>query len=264
MSSVCNKATSSGLGETSKRDRIAALRETVERLEAGPGGSRLEGAFGTVGPRQGPQLPDWGLPGPGIACGALNEVIAAAPADKPAALGFLFSLTAAALRISPGPAVFIAAQRALTELGTLYGHGLAQLGLDVGRLILVETETDKDALWAIEETLRSQARPAMVAGALAGGLDLTSGRRLNLSAAPQRTPLIVLRAAAAQASAAATRWRIAAAPAARDRFGLLAHFRWHAALERCRNGRPGAWLIEWDHASHRFHLAEGSPTAQRA
>jgi protein ImuA len=106
----------------------------------------------------------------------------------------------------------------------------------------------------------------MVVGALAGGLDFTSSRRLNLAAAPQRTPLVVLSgAAAAGTSAAAARWRIAAAPAARDRFGALAAPRWHVALERCRLGnrygrrmnRPGVWLIEWDHVAHRFRVVAG-------
>ena len=80
----------------------------------------------------------------------------------------------------------------------------------------------------------------MVAGAIAGSLDLTTSRRLNLAAAAHATPLVLLRApAAAGTSAAATRWRIAAAPAARDRFGAFAGPRWRVALERCRNGRPG-------------------------
>jgi hypothetical protein len=73
--------------------------------------------------------------------------------------------------------------RCLADFGAPYGHGLVQLGLDAGRLLLVETKSDKDALWALEEALRSQARPAMVAGAVAGGLDLTTSRRLNLAAA---------------------------------------------------------------------------------
>ncbi|MEQ1902524.1 MAG: hypothetical protein ABL866_17545, partial [Devosia sp.] len=92
------------------------------------------------------------MPGPGLAIGALNEVIADTPADRPAALGFLLTLTAAAQRTAPGPAVFIATERALADLGDLYGHGLAYLGVDVGRLLLVDPETDKDALWALEET----------------------------------------------------------------------------------------------------------------
>ena len=96
-------------------------------------------------------------PDRGLACGVLHEVAAAAHGDRPAAFGFLFALTAAALAARPGVALFIASRRALADFGALYGHGLAQLGLDVGRLLLVETRTDKDALWALEETLRSGA-----------------------------------------------------------------------------------------------------------
>jgi protein ImuA len=154
--------------------------------------------------------------------------------------------------------VLIAARRATADFGLPYGHGLAQLGLDPSRLVLVEAGKEKDALWALEEALRSQAKPAMVAGALEGGLDLTPSRRLNLAAAVHATPLAVLRSARASGtSAAATRWRVAAAPAARDLFGSFTHPRWQVALERARNGRPGSWLIEWNHAAHRFRVVEG-------
>jgi protein ImuA len=61
--------------------------------------------------------------------------------------------------------------------------------------------------------------------------------------------------AAGGISAATTRWRIAAAPASRGRFDAFAGWRWQVTLERCRNGRPGRWRLEWDHA-HRFRLAE--------
>ena len=202
------------------------------------------------------------LSGPGLACGVLHEIAAAAHGDRPAVFGFLFALTAAALRLRPGPAVFVAQRRCLSDFGAPYGHGLVQLGLDAGRLLLVETKSDKDALWALEEALRSQSRPAMVAGAIDRGLDLTTSRRLNLAAASHATPLVLLRASGATGiangtSAAATRWRIASAPAALDLFGAFAHPRWSVALERCRNGRTGKWLIEWDHVAHRFRLVEG-------
>jgi protein ImuA len=58
-----------------------------------------------------------------------------------------------------------------------------------------------------------------------------------------------------ESSAAATRWRVRPAPAARDRFGLFARPRWHLRLERCRNGRAGEWIVEYDHVAHRFSLA---------
>jgi protein ImuA len=203
-------------------EHLAALRKAVEELQAAPvqgwsgsDGAILETHLGLGGPGRKlcPDLercPDWGLPAD-LAWGALNEVMAA-HADRPAAFGFLFALTTLGLSMRAGLAVLVAARRALSELGDPYGHGLAQLGLDVGRLILVEAGTDKDALWAIEETLRSGAQPAVVVGALAGGLDLTSSRRLNLAAAPQGTLLVLLRGTkAAGNSAAATRWRIATA-----------------------------------------------------
>jgi len=208
------------------------------------------------------------LPGPGLTCGVLHEIAAAAHGDRPAAFGFVFALTASALRSRSGPAVLVVQRRCLADFGAPYGHGLIQLGVDAGRLLLIETKSDKDALWSLEEALRSQSRPAMVAGAISGGLDLTTSRRLNLAAATHATPLTLLRASVANGtSAAATRWRIASAPAARDRFGAFAHPRWKAALERCRNGRTGKWLIEWDHVAHRFSLVEGvadRAPAQRA
>ena len=232
--------------------RIAALRQAVARLEtAAPGAEVRHLSFGV------PEM-QVHLPGPGLACGVLHEVAPAAHGDRPATFGFLFALTATALRSRPGPAVLVATRRALADFGKPCGHGLAQLGLDVGRLLIVETSTDKDALWTIEDTLRSEARPAMVAGAISGNLDLTASRRLNLAAAAHATPLVLLRTPiAAGTSAAATRWRIAAAPAARDRFGAFAGPRWRVALERCRNGRPGQWLIEWNHVAHCFRLVEG-------
>jgi protein ImuA len=198
------------------------------------------------------------LPGPGLTCGVLHELAAETDGDRPAAFGFVFALMASALRLRSGPAVFIAARRSLADFGSPYGHGLRHLGLDPGRLVLIETRSNKDALWALEETLRSEARPAIMAGAIEGNPDFTMSRRLNLAAAAHATPLVLLRTATTQGtSAAATRWRIAAAPAARDRFGALAHWRWWATLDRCRNGRPGQWLIEWTNDAHRFRLAQG-------
>jgi len=236
--------------DAAKAARIAALRQGLSKLERAHLGPSAHLSLGMAEVHA-------HLPGPGLACGVLHEIASAAHGDRPAAFGFVFALTAAALRSRPGPAVFVTQRRCLADFGAPYGHGLVQLGLDAGRLLLIETRSDKDALWALEEALRSQARPAMVAGAVAGSLDLTTSRRLNLAAAANATPLVLLRSSTADAtSAAATRWRIASAPAARDRFGAFAHPRWKAALERCRNGRTGKWLIEWDHVAHRFRLVE--------
>ena len=147
--------------------------------------------------------------------------------------------------------------------GRLHGHGLNALGLDPGRLILVETTHRKETLWAMEEAVRSAA-PAAVAGVI-DTLDLKLSQRLHLAATEAGLPLFLLRPVATlEASAAATRWRIGTAQAARDRFGLVTQPRWHLQLERCRNGRPGQWVVEYDHVAHRFSLAAALADFSRA
>lgn len=230
---------------------IAALRQTVARLESAfPDAAPVPLPFGV------PEI-DRHFPASGLTGGALHEVIATSHGDRPAAFGFALALTIRALAACRGSAVLIAACRCFADFGEPYGHGLRRLGVDVGRLVLVETRLDKDALWAMEEALQPEVAAAAVAGAVEGDLDLTMSRRLNLAAAASGRPLILLRSPlTAGTSAAATRWRIAAAPAGRDRFGTFAFCRWNVALERCRNGRPGHWLLEWNHVAHRFDLAE--------
>jgi len=175
------------------------------------------------------------------------------------------------------PLFFIAPTYALRPYrphGRLHGHGLNALGLDPDRLILVETAHRKETLWAMEEAVRSAA-PAAVVGVI-DTLDLKLSQRLHLVATDAGLPLFLLRSAPptlpspasgggwGEGSAAATRWRIGTAKAARDRFGLVTQPRWHLQLERCRNGRPGEWVVEYDHVAHRFSLAAALADFSRA
>jgi protein ImuA len=237
---------------------------------------------------------DRSLPQGGLACGALHEIVPEDGAT-PAAFGFLVALlgriSSSLPACSPPPCGegsgvgigrFCAGIHALTSLrepppfpppqggrekiflilpayglrdyGRPYGHGLNACGLDPDRLILVETAHRKDTLWAMEEALRSRA-PLAVAGVI-DQFDLKTSQRLHLAAADCGLPLLLLRPAAIlEASAAATRWRVGPAAAARDRFGLITRARWRLMLERCRNGRTGEWMVEYDHVAHRFSLA---------
>jgi protein ImuA len=191
------------------------------------------------------------LPQGGLACGALHEVVPDEGAT-PAAFGFLAALLA---RLSGTYPLFLVLPTCgLRDYGRPHSHGLNALGLDPSRLILAETAHRKDTLWAMEEALRSRA-PAAVAGII-DQLDLKTSQKLHLAATDCGLPLFLLRPAKIlEASAAATRWRVGPAPAARDRFGLITRARWRLKLERCRNGRAGEWMVEYDHVAHRFSLA---------
>jgi protein ImuA len=193
------------------------------------------------------------LPHGGLAFGATHEIAPKTEADLPAAFGFLISL----LAHTPGaaPLLLVLSSRKLARCGGLHGNGLMGLGLDPARLTLVETDNEAEALWATEEAVRARG-PAAVASALGGKLDLKTSQRLSHAAREANLPLLLLRPEnAAEIATTATRWRIGAAPGIRDRFGLLAGWRWRVSLERCRNGRPGDWVLEFDHATHRFGLA---------
>jgi protein ImuA len=162
-----------------------------------------------------------------------------------------------------GKLIFVLPTYGFREYGRLHGHGLRTLGLDPAHIILVETTHRRDTLWALEEALRSGA-PAAVAGFI-DKLDLKTSQRLHLTATDCGLPLFLMRPAQdLESSAAATRWRVGTAEAARDRFGLSIRPRWHLQLERCRNGRLGEWVVEYDHVAHRFSLAAALADPARA
>jgi protein ImuA len=227
------------------RNRIAVAQELRRMLP------KMEGFSAS------PTLPfdlsaiDCCLPQGGLACGALHEVV---PEQGSTALAFGFIVALLARLPRTHPFFLVTPAYGLREYGRPHGHGCQGLGLEPGRLILVETAHRNETLWALEETLRSGA-PGAVAGVI-DKLDLKLSQRLHLAAMEAGLPLFLLRQARfLESSAAATRWRVGPAPAARDRFGLFARARWQLRLERCRNGRTGEWIVEYDHVAHRFSLA---------
>ena len=201
---------------------------------------------------------DCHLPNGGLTRGALHEVVPATQAALPAAFGFIVAVLARFISSSrqggrEKQIVLVMPDHGSRQCGHLSGHGLSGLGFDPSRVILVQTAHRYDSLWALLEALRSGA-PLAVVGMI-DRLDLKTSQKLHLAATDAGLPLLLLRPSQTlESSAAATRWRIAPAAAARDRFGSYAHPRWRLQLERCRNGRPGEWVVGYDHVAHRFSL----------
>ncbi len=221
------------------------VMEELRRLLPGTADERAALPFGLAA------IDSW-LPDAGLVEGALHEVIPETQSAFAAAFGFVVAILG---RLPRGrPIIFVMPAYGLRQQGRLSGHGLNSLGLDPSRLILVETAHRKETLWAMAEALHSGV-PQAVAGMI-DRLDFKTSQKLQLAAGDCGLPLLLLRPTPTlEASAAATRWRVGTAAAARDRFGLYARPRWHLQLERCRNGRPGEWVVEYDHVAHRFSLA---------
>jgi protein ImuA len=214
---------------------LKLLRDRIRRLEG------LSPATGEVAALGVPEV-DAALPWGGLPRGAMHEVVAE---DRGAGDGFAAILAA---RLAGDGEVLWCARRE-----DLYPPGLAPFGLAARRLILARAVVPEAALWVIEESLRSGALGAVVGEVPA--LSLAASRRLQLAAAAGATPAILLRpAGAAGASAALTRWRVAAAASAPVWPGVGSP-RFRVALERCRGGVPNAWLMEWDDATLRCPVA---------
>ncbi|MCW2237843.1 ImuA family protein [Azospirillum canadense] len=203
------------------------LRARIRRLEGLGGEGARTLPFG---------LPDvdGALPGGGLPLGCLHEVAGEEPG---AATAFAAGLLA---RLGSGaaPVVWVVRGR------DLHAPGLAAYGLTPDRLIAVRATREADALWAMEEALRCRRLSAVLGEA--GALDLTASRRLQLAAESSGVTGVLLQLGPRRsaASAAVTRWRIAPVSSQSSEPGV-GDARWSVALERCRGGRPGAWLLEW-------------------
>ena len=236
-------------------DRIAALRARIRRIEGmgrdGTGAGVL--AFGI-------DEIDAGLPGGGLARGALHEIIAG---DAGAATAFcavlLGRMPQSAAGAQGGLVLWCLRQRVL-DAGEPCGPGLARFGLAPKRVLAARVRRDAEALWAMEEGLRCRALAAVV-GEVAK-IGLTQSRRLQLAAAAGGVTAFLLRPAtdSPAPSAAATRWRIDTAPGG-GTAQAPGNALWRVALFRCRGGVSNRWLMEW--CDETGDLAVAAPVRDR-
>jgi protein ImuA len=235
-----------------RRDRLASLRDRIRRIECS--GREETAAALALGVAE----IDAHLSAGGLARGALHELIAHSPGDDGAVTDFCAALLARILADRKKSVLWCLQDRAI-EAGEIYPPGLARLRLDATRLLAVRVRRDTDTLWAMEEGLRCTGLAAVVGEVRMA--DLTASRRLQLAAEAGGIPALLLRPSSEipEPSAAATRWRIAAAPS-RPRgwaaeLGEPGPACWQATLFRCRGGAPGSWLMEWDDETGDLALA---------
>lgn len=178
----------------------------------------------------------------------LEEAWGPTPRDVAATFAFALSRRPA----EDARPVLVAATAAwLKENGRPYGPGLGDV-----RLLLTRVRRDADALWAMEQALRSGA-VALALGAVQGAA-LTQTRRLEFAARHGGSVALLMPRDLEGLSAAARRWRIRVESGAADADDPRAPgaTRLCAELVRARNGRPGRWTLEQDDETHRLRLAD--------
>ena len=191
--------------------------------------------------------------GGGLARARLHELWPTAAEDGPSATGFALML---ALRASgeKGSIVWIGQEHG--RAGALYPPGLAELGIDPGRILFVAAPDEKALLRAAGDVVRSPAAAVAVIAPAGPAplLGLTASRRLTLFAERSGTTAILLRTADPQTpSAATTRWRVAAAPSQALEANAPGQTAFSLDLLRHRGGAPShGWQVEWDRDRARF------------
>ncbi|MGZ9099495.1 MAG: hypothetical protein ACXW3O_07315 [Brevundimonas sp.] len=179
----------------------------------------------------------------------LEEACAAGPRDMAALL--LFALSRRPVQ-DRRPVLFTAPRGWFAEHGRPYGPGMTP-GVS---LVLAPTATGGEALWALEQALRSGA-VALALGAV-DGATLAQTRRLEFAAKGGEAVGLMLSPRLDGLSAARRRWRISTSGSAADPDDPRAPgpARLIADLVRGRGERPGAWMLEQDDETHRLRLAD--------
>ncbi|MDR6833498.1 MULTISPECIES: hypothetical protein [unclassified Sphingopyxis] len=224
---------------------LAGLRQRIARLAAsgGPSSRPAKGWLAT-----GHGAFDAAIGG-GLAVGRTHEFFAADALDGASAAAFAALL---ALR-TPGeaPLLWLRTVDAGRRTGHIYAPGIAELGGDPDRLLLVETADPKMLLACANDAIRCAGSAAVIVESWGKFplLDLTAGRRLTLGARDAGTTLLMLRLNAAPTpSVAETRWSIVAAPSRELEADAPGAPAFDLELLRWRGGPAGAhWRLDWNH-----------------
>ena len=229
-------------------DALCALRRKVAGIES-PKPAQAPVALGCA--------PLDAAIGGGLGRGRLHELFAAEPADTGSAAGFAALLAYLASRTG-GPLFWLREEKADRQ-GPLHAPGLAQIGIDPARLVLVVLPDPVALLRAALDVVRCASVGAAVIEMWRNPpmLDLTASRRLALAAEASGVTALLLRAEARPGpSAAQTRWSVHAAPSATLEADAPGAPAFVVELLRQR-GRPdgGSWHLEWHRDQIRFRDA---------
>ncbi len=172
--------------------------------------------------------------------GAMHEFVSAKPEETAATLGFLSGLLNI-LMGSNGAVLWISPSR------MLFPPALKSFGLNPDRFIFIDVQKEKDALWVLDEALKCSALTAVV-GELPN-MSFTHSRRLQLAVEESQVTGFLLRnqPRAIGTTACISRWYISPLPSTNEDDNLpgIGFPKWHVHLQRIRNGKPGAWDIQW-------------------
>jgi protein ImuA len=178
--------------------------------------------------------------------GAIHEFISDATEQSAATSGFVAGLLAS----------FMKEGKVCVWIGRsvkVFPPALKSFGVEPEQIIFIDLQRDKDLLWAMEEALKCEGL-ATVVGEI-NEINFTASRRLQLAVEKSRVTGFLLRQCPRTINtiACVARWKIISLPGKLDNNMPGVGFpRWNVELLKVRNGKPGAWQMEW--INNRFQL----------
>lgn len=206
---------------------IAELQEKIDSIAGGSATKRGHLPFCV------PDI-DRRLPGGGLAFGSTHEI---AGGDSDVVTGAVSALfTAGIVARTSGPVVWC-----LTRTD-LFAPGLGQAGLDLNRVIFVESDSEEGVLDNAETALRFGGLAAVVAEVVR--LPMIASRRMQLAAEQTGTMGLIIRRWRRQSeatdygqpTASSTRWRVSSMPSEELPVPGVGRPRWMVELLRARAG----------------------------
>nr|WP_294942601.1 Error-prone repair protein ImuA [uncultured Mucilaginibacter sp.] len=170
---------------------------------------------------------------------AIHELLCPTPEHTAATGGFLGGLLSTLMQ-QGGACLWIGTTR------KLFPPSLTAFNVEADRVIFVDLNSEKDALWAIEEALKCEGLAAVI-GELKD-LNFAQSRRLQLAVENSKVTGFILRSSHTKpgATTCAARWQITHLPSQlEDELPGVGFPRWQVDLLKVRNGNPGSWQLEW-------------------
>lgn len=161
----------------------------------------------------------------------VHEICEASFGDMPALTGF--ALASAIPR--RGAIAWVSQHKMMLDHGSCLPAGFSELSAARRSRVSITVSKLTDALWTIEEAVRSGAVSGVIAEI--GSIDFTASRRLALASGRHGVPVILLMPYTCNGSTAASaRWRVSPRPSSQNIFDGRApgYPRWRAVLERSR------------------------------
>lgn len=177
--------------------------------------------------------------------GNIHEFVSQTSTSAASTVGFIAGLASKLLK-PQDTCVWVSVNR------KTFPATIQHFGINPEQVLFADVSKPKDALWAIEETLKCDA-VSIVMGEISE-LSFTESRRLQLAVENSNVTGLIHRhkPRAENTVACVTRWKIQPLPSRLDD-GLpgVGYPRWRVNLQKVRNGKPGTWDLEWIDGSFR-------------